>query len=269
MIVPANLADLRRWSRCDERCSRRRQIGERQDAASRAARSSSPAARRDLGGATARMVVEGGGNVVIADLKEAEGQALAKELGAAAKFVRTDVTDEASAQGRGRRGGRRRSARVAWARQLRGHRLRREDRRQGRPACARRLHAHDQHQPDRHVQHDRGSPPTRWRRTRRTPRASAASSSTRRRSPRSTARSGRPPTRVEGGRRRHDAADRARARAQRHPRDDDRAGPLRDADGRPDSGGDRGIAGQDGAVPAAPRAAGGIRVAGRARSCGT
>jgi len=51
-----------------------------------------------LGGATARMVVDGGGNVVIADLKEAEGQAHAKDLGARAKFVRTDVTDEASAK---------------------------------------------------------------------------------------------------------------------------------------------------------------------------
>ena len=37
-----------------------------------------------LGGATVRMVVQGGGNAVIADLKEAEGQALAKELGARA-----------------------------------------------------------------------------------------------------------------------------------------------------------------------------------------
>jgi NAD(P)-dependent dehydrogenase (short-subunit alcohol dehydrogenase family) len=51
-----------------------------------------------LGGATVRMVVEGGGRAVIADLKEAEGQALARELGAGARFVRTDVTDEASAQ---------------------------------------------------------------------------------------------------------------------------------------------------------------------------
>ena len=49
-----------------------------------------------LGAATARMVVAGGGNVVVADLKEAEGQALAGELGRSAKFVRTDVTDEAS-----------------------------------------------------------------------------------------------------------------------------------------------------------------------------
>ena len=52
-----------------------------------------------LGGATARMIVQGGGSAVIADLKDAEGQALAKELGARAKFVRTDVTDEASAKG--------------------------------------------------------------------------------------------------------------------------------------------------------------------------
>jgi NAD(P)-dependent dehydrogenase (short-subunit alcohol dehydrogenase family) len=52
-----------------------------------------------LGGATAQMVIDGGGNVVIADLKEAEGQAHAKALGATAKFVRTDVTDETSAKG--------------------------------------------------------------------------------------------------------------------------------------------------------------------------
>jgi NAD(P)-dependent dehydrogenase (short-subunit alcohol dehydrogenase family) len=52
-----------------------------------------------LGGATARMVVEGGGSVVIADLKDAEGQALAKDLGTKARFVRTDVTDEASGKG--------------------------------------------------------------------------------------------------------------------------------------------------------------------------
>jgi len=50
-----------------------------------------------LGAATVRMIVGAGGNALIADLKEGEGQALAKELGAAARFVRTDVTDEASA----------------------------------------------------------------------------------------------------------------------------------------------------------------------------
>jgi NAD(P)-dependent dehydrogenase (short-subunit alcohol dehydrogenase family) len=49
-----------------------------------------------LGAAVTRMLTAAGGRVVIADLKEAEGQALAAEIGAGAKFVRTDVTDEAS-----------------------------------------------------------------------------------------------------------------------------------------------------------------------------
>jgi len=51
-----------------------------------------------LGAGTARMLVGGGGKVVLADLKEAEGKALVAELGGAARFVRTDVTDEASAK---------------------------------------------------------------------------------------------------------------------------------------------------------------------------
>jgi NAD(P)-dependent dehydrogenase (short-subunit alcohol dehydrogenase family) len=51
-----------------------------------------------LGAATVRMIVAGGGNAVIADLKEAEGRALAHELGAHASFVRADVTDEAAAK---------------------------------------------------------------------------------------------------------------------------------------------------------------------------
>ncbi len=50
-----------------------------------------------LGAASARMIVGAGGRVVIADLKDAEGQALARELGTAARFAHTDVTDEASA----------------------------------------------------------------------------------------------------------------------------------------------------------------------------
>ncbi|WP_295374386.1 SDR family NAD(P)-dependent oxidoreductase [uncultured Pseudacidovorax sp.] len=49
-----------------------------------------------LGLATARMVVENGGQVVIADLDESAGQAGARVLGDAASFVATDVTDEAS-----------------------------------------------------------------------------------------------------------------------------------------------------------------------------
>src|SRR5271170_3206371 len=51
-----------------------------------------------LGAATARMVVANGGKVVLADLKESEGNALAAELGSAVRFVRTDVTDDASAK---------------------------------------------------------------------------------------------------------------------------------------------------------------------------
>ena len=52
-----------------------------------------------LGAGTARMIVEAGGRAVLADLKEDEGSALARELGAAARFVRTDVTDEAGGKG--------------------------------------------------------------------------------------------------------------------------------------------------------------------------
>ena len=52
-----------------------------------------------LGAATARMLVAGGGNVVIGDLNEAAGSALAAELGSRARFLRTDVVDEASAKG--------------------------------------------------------------------------------------------------------------------------------------------------------------------------
>jgi NAD(P)-dependent dehydrogenase (short-subunit alcohol dehydrogenase family) len=47
-----------------------------------------------LGEATARMIVKRGGSVVIADINPA-GEALAKELGAAALFLAADVTQEA------------------------------------------------------------------------------------------------------------------------------------------------------------------------------
>jgi NAD(P)-dependent dehydrogenase (short-subunit alcohol dehydrogenase family) len=52
-----------------------------------------------LGAATARMLADGGARVVVADLKEDEGRALAAAAGANLRFVRTDVTDEASAEG--------------------------------------------------------------------------------------------------------------------------------------------------------------------------
>ncbi|CCG40663.1 SDR family NAD(P)-dependent oxidoreductase [Magnetospirillum molischianum] len=52
-----------------------------------------------LGAAAARMIVENGGRVVLADINAAAGTAVAAELGAAARFVTTDVADEASATG--------------------------------------------------------------------------------------------------------------------------------------------------------------------------
>ena len=51
-----------------------------------------------LGAATVRMVVANGGRAVIADLKDDDGAALAASLGGAARFVHTDVCDEASAK---------------------------------------------------------------------------------------------------------------------------------------------------------------------------
>ena len=51
-----------------------------------------------LGAATVRRLVSGGAKVTIADLNQAVGEALAQELGAATRFVATDVTDEASVE---------------------------------------------------------------------------------------------------------------------------------------------------------------------------
>jgi NAD(P)-dependent dehydrogenase (short-subunit alcohol dehydrogenase family) len=50
-----------------------------------------------LGAATAAMLARHGGKVVLADVSDA-GEAVAQQLGANAKFVKTDVTDEASMQ---------------------------------------------------------------------------------------------------------------------------------------------------------------------------
>jgi NAD(P)-dependent dehydrogenase (short-subunit alcohol dehydrogenase family) len=51
-----------------------------------------------LGAATARMLVESGGRVVLLDLGAEQGQAMAKELGAGARFVRGSVTEEEPVQ---------------------------------------------------------------------------------------------------------------------------------------------------------------------------
>jgi NAD(P)-dependent dehydrogenase (short-subunit alcohol dehydrogenase family) len=50
-----------------------------------------------LGAATAAMLAENGGKVVIADVSDS-GEAVAKGLGANARFAKTDVTDEVSMQ---------------------------------------------------------------------------------------------------------------------------------------------------------------------------
>jgi len=50
-----------------------------------------------LGAATARMLVQAGGKVVIADVNPA-GEDFAKSLGANARFIKTDVTDEGHTQ---------------------------------------------------------------------------------------------------------------------------------------------------------------------------
>jgi NAD(P)-dependent dehydrogenase (short-subunit alcohol dehydrogenase family) len=49
-----------------------------------------------IGAATARLVVREGGKAVVADRDEAEGKALAEELGEASLFVALDVTSEAA-----------------------------------------------------------------------------------------------------------------------------------------------------------------------------
>ncbi|TMH37111.1 MAG: 3-hydroxyacyl-CoA dehydrogenase [Betaproteobacteria bacterium] len=51
-----------------------------------------------LGAATARMLVRDGAKAMLADLNDPHGQALAAELGGSARFVHTDVCDEASAR---------------------------------------------------------------------------------------------------------------------------------------------------------------------------
>jgi len=51
-----------------------------------------------LGAATANMLVQRGGKVVLADVSREAGEKMAAQLGASARFVATDVTDEASAR---------------------------------------------------------------------------------------------------------------------------------------------------------------------------
>ena len=52
-----------------------------------------------LGEGTARTLAAGGANLVVADLQADRGEALARELGAKARFVKCDVTSEADGKG--------------------------------------------------------------------------------------------------------------------------------------------------------------------------
>src|ERR1700750_2940198 len=49
-----------------------------------------------LGSATVRRLAEAGARVVIADVADERGEALAKELGNGSVYVRTDIMDESS-----------------------------------------------------------------------------------------------------------------------------------------------------------------------------
>ncbi len=51
-----------------------------------------------LGGGTSRLLAASGAKVVIADVQADKGEALARELGSNARFVKCDVTSEADAQ---------------------------------------------------------------------------------------------------------------------------------------------------------------------------
>ena len=51
-----------------------------------------------LGAATARMIVDGGGKVVLVDVNQQVGTAMETELGSHARFVQTDVTSDESAR---------------------------------------------------------------------------------------------------------------------------------------------------------------------------
>ena len=123
MIVPTNVADIAGHDRDgDERRegARRRRRGEpvARCEIARTASSSSPAARRGWAPRRCACSSSGGGRVVVADLKEDEGRALAAELGSE-RPLRAHRRHRRGEREGGRRRGRRRLRRVAGPRQLR------------------------------------------------------------------------------------------------------------------------------------------------------
>ena len=75
-----------------------------------------------LGAATAKMIVERGGKVVLADVNPEAGETIAAQLGPNARFVATDVASEHSCSGHG-------NGTPQGARQLRRRCSRRKDHR--------------------------------------------------------------------------------------------------------------------------------------------
>ena len=155
-----------------------------------------------LGGAVVDMVVAAGGRAVILDLNDEKGRAKAAQLAgtgpfgpAAVRFVKADVTQRGRRAARGRHRGCESSASSMASSTPRAFRppngcCGREGR-----AAARALHARHPDQSDRHVQRDPPGGRGDGHATHPPRAASAASSSTRPRSRRSTGRSDRRPTR--------------------------------------------------------------------------
>ena len=106
-----------------------------------------------LGEGTARMLVAGGANVVIADVQADKGEALVAELGKGTRFAKTDVTAEADGRAAVELALKEFGA-LAGPGQLRRHRHRRAHGQEGRAARARLFYPRDHDQPGRHLQHD-------------------------------------------------------------------------------------------------------------------
>ncbi len=178
-----------------------------------------------LGAATAKNLLAAGGKVVVAVVNQEAGEKFVAGLGPDARFVVTDVTNEAQVQ-----------LAVDTAVQNSGtctgssivrRRTRRARRRQERPAQTRDFQPRDQYQPDRQFQHAatcrqcHGEKRAEQRRRARRDHQYGVDCGVRR-----AGRSGRL-QRVEGRDHRDGAADRARAREAGHTRDDDCAGHIR------------------------------------------
>ena len=114
-----------------------------------------------IGAAVARQLAAAGAKVVVADLQDDKGEALAEEIGGV--FAHVDVTDTDQITAAVETAARARPA--ARAGELRRHRLGAAHRRQGRQvrvrARPRRVQEGHRDQPDRHLRLRSASPPRR------------------------------------------------------------------------------------------------------------